>query len=161
MTPGDRIEATTSRSESPKCTFTLEATGAPTGGVRAAGVGRGERGDDWRRGRIGAIERACRAEGLRRVNYEILGNTDASLHAHVFPRYDWEPTEHASMPIWLYPRDRWTDARFAYSAERHGVLRRQITAELTLLMRSEASEGVDEPGGSKSVLALRAGGAPR
>ena len=108
-----------------------------------------------------AIERACRHDGLRRVNYEILGNTDAYLHAHVFPRYDGEPTEHAAMPVWLYPRDRWTDSRFAYSAERHGMLRRQIIVELTLQMRAERSEGVDELGGSRSVLAPRAGGAPR
>lgn len=25
----------------------------------------------------------------RRINYEILGNTDVFLHAHIFPRYEW------------------------------------------------------------------------
>ena len=28
-----------------------------------------------------------------RVNYDILGNTDNFLHAHVFPRYEWESEE--------------------------------------------------------------------
>lgn len=30
----------------------------------------------------------------RRMNYEILGNTDEYLHAHVWPRYNWEPQEY-------------------------------------------------------------------
>jgi diadenosine tetraphosphate (Ap4A) HIT family hydrolase len=34
-----------------------------------------------------AVELACSQKGLLRVNYEILGNTDTFLHAHVFPRY--------------------------------------------------------------------------
>ena len=29
----------------------------------------------------------------RRINYEILGNTDVFLHAHIFPRYEWEEEE--------------------------------------------------------------------
>jgi len=52
-----------------------------------------------------AVERAC-AEAdpaFRRVNIEILGNTDTFLHAHVWPRYDWEPPELVHMPVWLYP----------------------------------------------------------
>jgi len=44
-----------------------------------------------------AVERACRAAdpAFRRVNLEILGNTDAYLHTHVWPRYDWEPADRA------------------------------------------------------------------
>jgi diadenosine tetraphosphate (Ap4A) HIT family hydrolase len=42
-----------------------------------------------------AVARVCarRDPGFRRINYEILGNLDAFLHAHVRPRYDWEPAE--------------------------------------------------------------------
>src|SRR6476620_7182004 len=42
-----------------------------------------------------AVESACRsADGsFRRLNFDILGNTDEFLHAHVWPRYDWEPVE--------------------------------------------------------------------
>lgn len=32
---------------------------------------------------------------------------DAYLHAHVWPRYDWEPVELVGGPVWLYPSDRW------------------------------------------------------
>lgn len=39
-----------------------------------------------------AVSAACRATqpGFRRINVEVQGNTDAFLHAHVTPRYEWE-----------------------------------------------------------------------
>ena len=40
-----------------------------------------------------AVQRACRENGLRRINYEVLGNAEPVLHGHVHPRYDWEPPE--------------------------------------------------------------------
>jgi diadenosine tetraphosphate (Ap4A) HIT family hydrolase len=33
--------------------------------------------------------------GARRINDEILGNAEAELHAHIFPRFDHEPAERA------------------------------------------------------------------
>lgn len=41
-----------------------------------------------------------------RINYSILGNTDAALHAHIFPRYADEPDEYRRGPVWCYPRER-------------------------------------------------------
>ncbi|MEU9864504.1 diadenosine tetraphosphate hydrolase [Streptomyces sp. NPDC047971] len=81
-----------------------------------------------------AVERACRKrdDGFRRVNLEILGNTDAFLHAHVWPRYAWEPDDVVRMPVWLHPRDRWSDERFALGPA-HDALRAAIGAELDLL----------------------------
>ena len=40
--------------------------------------------------------------GASRINYEILGNGEPALHAHLFPRYDSEPQELRSGPVWLY-----------------------------------------------------------
>ncbi|MEI6727057.1 MAG: hypothetical protein WCN81_12645 [Actinomycetes bacterium] len=37
-----------------------------------------------------------------RVNYEILGNSEPELHAHLHPRYSDEPTELRAMPVWFY-----------------------------------------------------------
>ena len=37
-----------------------------------------------------------------RINYEILGNSEPELHAHVFPRYATEPTELRRGPVWFY-----------------------------------------------------------
>ncbi|MFG1665931.1 diadenosine tetraphosphate hydrolase [Streptomyces sp. Y7] len=81
-----------------------------------------------------AVERACRRidPGFRRVNLEILGNTDPFLHAHVWPRFDWEPAELVGKPVWLYPRDRWTDERFGLGSQ-HDVLRDAIGSELDQL----------------------------
>ncbi|MFF1413572.1 diadenosine tetraphosphate hydrolase [Streptomyces sp. NPDC058289] len=78
-----------------------------------------------------AVERACRRAdpAFRRVNLEILGNTDGFLHAHVWPRFDWEPPDVVGSPVWLYPRDRWSDAQSAL-APRHAPLRKAITDEL-------------------------------
>lgn len=78
-----------------------------------------------------AVETACRAlqPGFRRLNYEILGNTDAYLHAHVFARYDWEPPEHVGRPVWLYQPDEFYGADAAL-APRHDALRARIAAGL-------------------------------
>ena len=71
---------------------------------------------------------------LRRLNYEILGNTDRFLHAHVFPRYEWEDEELLRRRrSGHYPRDRWTSPRDAY-AEEHEPLREAITKELHRIM---------------------------
>lgn len=89
--------------------------------------------------RIGeAVERACsRADpAFRRVNLEILGNTDVFLHAHVWPRFSWEPGELVGRPVWLYPRERWSDQRFALGPK-HDGLRKAITAELNRLCADE------------------------
>lgn len=37
-----------------------------------------------------------------RLNYEILGNTAPALHAHIFPRYAWEPKLLRTKPVWFY-----------------------------------------------------------
>jgi diadenosine tetraphosphate (Ap4A) HIT family hydrolase len=38
-----------------------------------------------------------------RINYEILGNADPALHAHIIPRYHAEPEEYRKGPVWFYP----------------------------------------------------------
>ncbi|MEU6774985.1 diadenosine tetraphosphate hydrolase [Streptomyces sp. NPDC046759] len=81
-----------------------------------------------------AVERACRRldSAFRRVNLEILGNTDPYLHAHVWPRFAWEQPESAGRPVWLYPPDRWRDERFRLGP-RHDAVREAIGSELDAL----------------------------
>jgi diadenosine tetraphosphate (Ap4A) HIT family hydrolase len=81
-----------------------------------------------------AVQRACRENGLRRINYEVLGNALPVLHGHVHPRYDWEPPERITGPVWRYPKELRNDPRYAYSDEQHGELRAAITAELHALL---------------------------
>ncbi|KAA1421358.1 diadenosine tetraphosphate hydrolase [Nocardioides humilatus] len=54
-----------------------------------------------------AVTAVCSARDpqFRRINLEIQGNTDAFLHAHVTPRYDWEPAEIVGWPAALH---HWT-----------------------------------------------------
>ena len=79
----------------------------------------------------GAVESACRTTdgGFRRLNFEILGNTDEFLHAHVWPRYDWEPAERVMKPVWLYPAEFWTLPSLRLGPQ-HDRLRSMITTEL-------------------------------
>ena len=78
-----------------------------------------------------AVENVCSARdpAFRRVNVEILGNTDPFLHAHVWPRFDWEPPELVGKPVWLYPSTHWSDPAHALGAE-HDGLRAALAEEL-------------------------------
>jgi diadenosine tetraphosphate (Ap4A) HIT family hydrolase len=66
--------------------------------------------------------------GAYRINYEILGNTEAALHAHVFPRYMAEPEELRKGPVWLYDKDHRRSVKF--DVERDADLMRQIAAAI-------------------------------
>lgn len=87
-----------------------------------------------------ALEHACAADGLVRINYEILGNTDTFLHAHVFPRYAWEEPERLRKPVFLYPPDRWTDSEYQYTDAAHGSLRERIRVALNELAGTGTKE---------------------
>ena len=86
-----------------------------------------------------AVERACRAHdpAFRRMNIEILGNTDAFVHTHIWPRYEWESADLIRKPVWMYDPSRWSDPAHALDA-RHDALRASITAELKALLDAEA-----------------------
>jgi diadenosine tetraphosphate (Ap4A) HIT family hydrolase len=79
-----------------------------------------------------AVRTALRGDPqFRRVNYEILGNTWPHLHGHVHPRYEWEPAEYRSMPVWRYPD---LAAPEHASGEEHASLRERIGLELRVLL---------------------------
>ncbi len=61
-----------------------------------------------------------------RINYEILGNGDAALHAHVFPRYLHEPDQYRCAPVWSYPSDHRTSV--AFNASEHGELQKNLAS---------------------------------
>lgn len=64
--------------------------------------------------------------GAARINYEILGNSEPALHAHVFPRYDNEPDNLRTMPAWFYD---WAAAP-RFSEAQQGPLRDRIRTAL-------------------------------
>jgi len=61
-----------------------------------------------------------------RINYEILGNVDPALHAHVIPRYAHEPEELRTRPVWFYD---WAAAP-RFDAGREGPLLAALRGEL-------------------------------
>lgn len=65
-----------------------------------------------------------------RINYDILGNADQFLHAHVFPRYQTEPAERLQKPVWLYSPEHWSNNKYLYQPGRDDKFRAKITALL-------------------------------
>ncbi len=61
-----------------------------------------------------------------RINYEILGNSEPELHAHIFPRYMSEPEEQRRKPAWFYD---WVNA-VRFSEQQHGHIVNALRAQL-------------------------------
>ncbi|MEM7625752.1 MAG: hypothetical protein AAF333_08990 [Planctomycetota bacterium] len=61
-----------------------------------------------------------------RVNYEILGNLEPALHAHVFPRFADEPDDLRHRPAWFYPKPR----RPGFDLDRDRPLMQKIATHL-------------------------------
>jgi diadenosine tetraphosphate (Ap4A) HIT family hydrolase len=65
------------------------------------------------------------ATDAERINYEILGNVEPALHAHVIPRHAAEDPERRLTPVWLHD---WKTAPAIDAAAL--ALARQIAARL-------------------------------
>jgi len=61
-----------------------------------------------------------------RINYEMLGNLEPALHAHVFPRFDDEVEALRTSPVWFYD---WKNAP-EFNVDTHQTLMDSIRAEL-------------------------------
>lgn len=61
-----------------------------------------------------------------RINYEILGNYDPALHAHIFPRYMSEPELSRQRPVWMYSKKELDSLPF--NLERDRELMEQIAS---------------------------------
>ena len=67
-----------------------------------------------------------KATGAERINYEILGNVEPALHAHVIPRFGTEPPELRTKPVWLHD---WTKAQ-PFDAHSDADLQNRLAARL-------------------------------
>jgi diadenosine tetraphosphate (Ap4A) HIT family hydrolase len=70
--------------------------------------------------------------GAERVNYEILGNVEPALHAHVIPRYAWEAPDRRRLAVWLHD---WATAP-PFDARAHAKLARDISSALERMTTS-------------------------
>jgi diadenosine tetraphosphate (Ap4A) HIT family hydrolase len=64
--------------------------------------------------------------GAERINYEILGNVEPALHAHVIPRHNDEVPERRKQPVWLHD---WSAAA-PCDGDAHERMRASICATL-------------------------------
>jgi len=64
--------------------------------------------------------------GAERINYEILGNVEAALHAHIIPRHTDEALEQRKQPVWLHD---WSAAE-RFGGDAHMTLRALLRAAL-------------------------------
>jgi diadenosine tetraphosphate (Ap4A) HIT family hydrolase len=64
--------------------------------------------------------------GALRINYEMIGNVEPALHAHLFPRYADEPETLRLKPVWFY---NWEQAP-GFDPERDGPLMQAIRERL-------------------------------
>jgi diadenosine tetraphosphate (Ap4A) HIT family hydrolase len=67
-----------------------------------------------------------RETGAERINYEILGNVEPALHAHVIPRYRNEPLARRTQPVWLHD---WKAAQ-PFDARSDADLQNRLAARL-------------------------------
>ncbi|MCG9895358.1 MAG: hypothetical protein MH204_07780 [Fimbriimonadaceae bacterium] len=68
-----------------------------------------------------------------RINYEILGNVEPVLHAHIIPRYSDEDEILRPQPVWLHD---W-EAAPGFDLDEHGGLADQIRAALKKIVEEE------------------------
>lgn len=84
-----------------------------------------------------AILHICQPQ---RINYEILGNSDNFLHAHIFPRYQAEDPERLVKLVWLYDSHYWTDSVYQYDSQKHGQIRREIAEYLNKIVKGKYND---------------------
>ncbi len=82
-----------------------------------------------------AVEIVCgrRDAAFRRMNLEIQGNELPLLHAHLWPRYDWEPEDLVHGAVGGYPVTSWSNIDHRLGA-RHDQLRSELCSELNRLV---------------------------
>ena len=73
----------------------------------------------------------ARVTGAARINYEILGNLEPALHAHVVPRYATEPEALRTRPFWFY---EWGAAR-KFDPDSDRAYMEKVRAELSRMGR--------------------------
>ena len=69
--------------------------------------------------------------GASLINYEILGNAERALHAHIIPRYVTEPDETRRRPIWF---SDWKNAP-PFDAERDKDLMQKLADSIQKRIR--------------------------
>lgn len=82
-------------------------------------------------------EAVSKAFGADKMNYECLGNGDAHLHWHLFPRINGDIENYGNNvkgPVWWYPREKmYADSNRPSSEELEGM-KKCLLKELEALL---------------------------
>lgn len=62
----------------------------------------------------------------RRINYNILGNSHPVVHAHVFPRYEWEKEPLKQTVVWRYEDETFHKEEYAFDVVIHAPLKEKL-----------------------------------
>lgn len=82
-------------------------------------------------------EAAFRVFQPKKMNYELLGNTDRHLHWHLFPRYETDP-EPKNMPVWLIDKSIRSAESTRPAKEELENLKNKLKVELELVLALRA-----------------------
>lgn len=81
-------------------------------------------------------EAVSKAFGVEKVNFELLGNGDAHMHWHLFPRREGDLEGYGANgkgPVWWYPREKYYDEANRPSEEELRQMRAALLEELNRL----------------------------
>ncbi len=70
------------------------------------------------------------ATGAARINFAIYGNVDPFLHAHVWPRFEDEPSERRTLPPLVMDESFRSNPATVWSGEQHSLVLALIRREL-------------------------------
>lgn len=68
-----------------------------------------------------------------KMNYELLGNAEAHLHWHLYPRHNNDPDP--ARPIWAYPKEKRCNERTRITENFINKYRRQMITEIESIIK--------------------------
>jgi diadenosine tetraphosphate (Ap4A) HIT family hydrolase len=77
------------------------------------------------------------ATGAEKMNYEMLGNGDAHMHWHLFPRRENDLDEYGvngKGPVWWYPKEKMYDDSTRPTDEELNEMKERLLTELMKLL---------------------------
>lgn len=87
-------------------------------------------------------EAVSKAFGADKMNCELLGNGDAHLHWHLYPRVDGDIENYGNNgrgPVWWYPPEKMYSNGNRPNDEELAEMKRKLLAELDKLLKAEKS----------------------
>lgn len=71
-----------------------------------------------------------------RINYAVMCNDLPMLHAHITPRYEWEPAERIRRPVQQYPNTYWSDPKYAWDRPEYAGIMKDLRKNLADIYRT-------------------------